>query len=314
MKKTLIALAVLAASCTTFAQVKITGTYAAGYQVDTAPGSDKSGLGVDTSLVTFTATEDLGGGLKATAVMSIDGVTRASVNGGDSSITLAGGFGAVVLETRKAPEFLSDDWVPMDERVFSKKLNSDSIAYRSPTVSGFNAIVAHNEDNPGVNLGVGAAGAPTGQRFNTLAVNYSAAALTASVGVRSYDQSGVTTTPTSDANNPRKTLLRAKMAYNFGTFKIGGGIAQMGLVSGSRADTLIGISVPLGAFTLVADVANRKVSDTNYADGSTNGYGLSATYALSKRTSIAALHASWDGSIGAASRSTRTSLLLSHSF
>lgn len=314
MKKTLIALAILAATGASFAQVKITGTYAAGYQADSAPGKDTSGLGVDTSLLTFTATEDLGGGLKATAVMSIDGMTRGGIAGGDSSIALSGAFGGLILETRKAPDFLSDDWVPMDERVFSKKLNSDSIAYRTPSVSGFNAILAHNEDNPGVNLGIGAAGAPTGQRFNTLAVNYAAGSLSASVGVRSYDQSGVAATPTSDANNPRKTLLRAKAAYDFGVAKIGGGIAQMALVSGSRTDSLVGVSVPVGALTLVADVASRKVADTNYADGTTNGYGLSATYALSKRTNISALYASWDGSIGAASRSTRTALLLAHSF
>jgi predicted porin len=314
MKKNLIALAILAASGTTFAQVKITSTYIAGYQADTAPGSDKSGIGTDTSTITFTATEDLGSGLKATAVLGLDGVTRAGVSGGDSSLTLAGSFGALVLETRKAPDFLSDDWVPMDERVFSKKLNSDSVAYRTPNVSGFTAIFAHNEDNPGLGLGIGATGAPTGQRFNTLAVNYAAAPLTASVGARTYDQSGVRSTPTSDANNPRKTLLRAKVAYDFRVAKVGAGIAQMALVSGSRTDTLIGISVPFGALTVVADVANRKVSDTNYADGTTNGYGLTATYALSNRTSISALYASWDGAIGASARSTRTSLLLSHSF
>lgn len=314
MKKTLIALAVVAASGATFAQVKITGTYAAGYQVNTAPGNDRSGLGVDTSLVTFTANEDLGGGLKATAIMSIDGLTRGGITGGDSSINLSGSFGGVTLENRKAPDFLSDDWVPMDERVFSKKMLSDAVSYRTPTVNGFNAILAHNEDQPGVNLGIGAAGAPTGQRFNTLAVNYAAVALSVSVGIRSYDQSNVTTSPTSDANNPRKTLFRAKAAYDFGVVKVGGGMAQMGLYSGSRTDTLLGVSVPVGALTLVADVASRKVADTNYGDGTTNGYGLSATYALSKRTNIAALYASWDGSIGASSRSTRTSLLLSHSF
>jgi hypothetical protein len=149
MKKNLLVIAAIAASGATFAQVKITGTYAAGYQVDSAPGNDRSGLGVDTSLVTFTASEDLGGGMKATAIMSIDGLTRAGVSGGDSSLNLSGNFGGLTLETRKAPDFLSDDWVPMDERVFSKKMLSDAVSYRTPTFSGFNAILAHNEDQPG---------------------------------------------------------------------------------------------------------------------------------------------------------------------
>ena len=82
MKKTLIALAVLAASGASFAQVTITGNYTAGYRVSsgvgataTANGADQGGLGNDTSALTFEAKEDLGGGMAAGAKMSVDGLS-----------------------------------------------------------------------------------------------------------------------------------------------------------------------------------------------------------------------------------------------
>jgi hypothetical protein len=55
MKKTLIALAVLASSGASFAQVTITGNLAMGYRATTAPAGDASGFGVDTSQINFSA-------------------------------------------------------------------------------------------------------------------------------------------------------------------------------------------------------------------------------------------------------------------
>jgi len=324
MKKTLLALTVLAASGAAFSQVTITGTLGAGYRADSnvyksgVNTGDTSGLGMDPSQVTFSASEDLGGGLKISAMMSIDGMTRAGVFGGDSALTLAGRLGSLTLETRKAPDFLSDDWVPMDERVFGKKGYSDGIAYKTPSFSGFSLVVAQLEDAgatvSNLGLGVGATGTPTGQRSDTYALLYAAGPLTAAAAVRTYDQSGVSVLPTSAATNPNKTLFRAKAAYDFGVAKVGGGMTQMTLARGTRTSSLLGVSVPFKSLTLVADVANQVMADTGYGDGTTSGYGLSAVYALSKRTSITALYASWDGAIGAPVRSTRTELLLVHNF
>ena len=137
MKKTLIALAVLAASGASFAQVTITGNYTAGYRASSAGGADSSGLGNDTSLVTFTAKEDLGGGLSASAFMNIDGLTRGGVGGGDSGMSLAGGFGKLSLETGRGSDYLSGGTaglggVGLDATVFSRLDASDSLGYTSP--------------------------------------------------------------------------------------------------------------------------------------------------------------------------------------
>lgn len=315
MKKTLIALAVLAASGASFAQVTITGSYAAGYQAETAPAGDKSGLGVDTSYVAFSASEDLGGGLKASALMALDGFTRGTATGGDSNLTLAGGFGSLSLDNGKGSDYLSGDYVGMDEKVFGAKTTSDSITYKTPSFSGLTVAFAHGESDAAsqVGLGVGAAGAAAGQRNNTLTVSYAAGPLSATAAVRAYDQTGLGGAVASSTNNPNKSLVRAKASYDLGVAKIGGGVVQLTMNQGTRTDTLIGAIVPFGNLTFVADVANRKFSDS-FTDGSTNGYGLSAAYAFSKRTNVSVSYAAWDGSIGASSRSTKTAVLLGHSF
>lgn len=303
MKKTLIALAVLAASGASFAQVTITGSYAAGYEATSSSAKgDASGLGVDTSYVAFSASEDLGGGMKASALMALDGFTRGTATGGDSNLTLSGGFGSLSLDNGKGSDYLSGDYVGMDEKVFSAKTVSDSVTYKTPSFSGFTVGLTHAESDAAgaVGLGVGAAGTYTGQRANTISLSYSAGPLSANVGLRSYDQQG------------DKSLVRAKASYDLGVAKIGGGVVQKNLAVGTRTDALIGAIVPFGNLTLVADFANRKLADTA-ADSTVTGYGLSAAYALSKRTGVSVTYANWEVA-GAAARSTKTSFLVAHSF
>ena len=73
MKKTLVALAVLAASGASFAQVTLSGEFAYGFLATTdGAGNTASGLGIDTGLLVFSAKEDLGGGYMAEATMKTD--------------------------------------------------------------------------------------------------------------------------------------------------------------------------------------------------------------------------------------------------
>ena len=74
MKKTLVALAVLAASGASFAQVSLSGEFAYGYSATTdAAGLKKSGGGLDTAQLVFSAKEDLGGGTSVAVTMKTDG-------------------------------------------------------------------------------------------------------------------------------------------------------------------------------------------------------------------------------------------------
>jgi predicted porin len=331
MKKTLIALAVLAASGASFAQVTITGNYTAGYESvsndtsTTTPG-DHSGLGIDTSLVTFTAKEDLGGGLSATAVMSIDGMSRGGISGGDSSLALAGGFGKITLATGRGSDYLSGGvsgvgGVGLDGKVFTQTNASDSIGYTSPSFSGFTFGVSHSEDAGNrtgettanfLGLGVGAAGAPsTTQRSTGVTGTYAAGPLVATLNYTMWDQQGAV----AAANGNSKNRTSVAGAYDFGVAKLGVGYRNTQRMDGVRQDSFLAVGVPLGALTLGADWGSRAHNDTTAtAAGTRTGYGLKAEYALSKRTSLIASYASWEATVGAAQRTTDTNLLVSHSF
>lgn len=338
MKKTLIALAVLAASGASFAQVSITGNYTAGYRASTgvgatatANGGDQSGLGNDTSLVTFTAKEDLGGGLTAGTEMKIDGLTRGGVSGGDSSVFIAGGFGKIAIENGRGADYLSEGTsavggVGFDGKVFSTKTASDSISYTSPSFGGLTFGISHDEsaiDQPGetvatgpLGLGVGAAGTPAGaayQRGTGVTVGYAAGPLAINGNYKIWDQQGVA----SATNGNSKSRISIRGAYDFGVAKLGAGYRNQQFVTGVRQDSFLAVGVPLGALTLGADFAQRVHSDTAAAggtDGTRTGYGLKAEYSLSKRTSLIASYASWERVVAASQRSTETNLLVSHSF
>lgn len=366
MKKSLIALAVLAASGASFAQVTITGTYAAGYKSSTnapatgtltqqitqgvtqaiAGGSggnavgDSSGLGIDTSLVTFAAKEDLGGGMSVAAEMSIDGLNRGGVAGGDSSVKLTTGVGRFTVQTYKPVDYLSGGisgvgGVGMDNKVFPSRGLKDAAGFDTKVGPVFLGI-AHMEQasvsssttsGVGAGLGVGGAGAAstTGQRLNSFSATYVGGALIANVNYLSYDGR------TDNVNTSYKDVIRTAVSYDFGVAKLGGGVSVLTTTGGGAlTDSMIAVSVPVGALTLGANFAqetfNGSVAQTipvagvgnvpfvaGQLDQTRNGYGLAATYALSKRTSLIASYANWLSAAGK-DRSSETNLLISHSF
>ena len=110
MKKSLIALAVLAASGASFAQVSVTGNLTYGYQSTTmatangAATTEMGGMGAETAKVVFTAKEDLGGGYAATATMKLNTAPGGVANGDDHTLMLATPVGALVLGTVRAAE------------------------------------------------------------------------------------------------------------------------------------------------------------------------------------------------------------------
>ena len=355
MKKTLVALAVLAASGASFAQVTISGSVIMGYAAytnqmiyaGTVVGNstskntvqDASGLGIDTSVINFTAKEDLGGGLNVTAIMGLDGVSRAGVSGGDSSLAIAGGFGTLKLATAKGSDYLSAGTsgvggVGMDNKLFSALTYSDSIAYTSPSFSGVTVTVAHAEISltqvdgarlSQVGIGQGAAGSNGSmgksdyQRRNSYGVAYAAGPLSANAAYRTYDQygDGNVATTTGDYTN---SLIGA-VSYDMGVAKLGFGFDQRSYaVGGSRVDMLAAVKVPFGAMSVGGNFGSRVVSGKSAAsDGTQIGYSLVGAYDLSKRTNVSLNYASWDGANAASTnnwgaRSTYASLLLAHSF
>jgi predicted porin len=322
MKKTLIALAVLAASGASFAQVTITGEYAYGFQADkTSAGAETSGLGNDTSLVTFTAVEDLGGGLKATAVMNIDGLTRGGVSGGDSSVALGGGFGTVKLGYEKGADYLSSvigGIASFDSKVFGDRTSNDFVSYTSPSFSGVTFGLSHTENKSSTALGTGSAG-NNDQRSNSLSLSYAAGPLAVTGSFTTWDNQGVLNTTATSAffgtsKDASKSRARLKGSYDFGMFKLGAGVLQTQKNEGSYQEAILAATAPFGALTLGVDygTSKRENSNTTTGDVSKNGYGLQAAYALSKRTSVIGSYRSWDDA--GANRASTTWLVLDHTF
>jgi predicted porin len=169
MKKSLVALAVMAAAGAVSAQsVTLSGEYAFGYKNGNAAGSSLptttangtipavatkyAGFGTDTAAVKFEATEDLGGGLKAKASVSAGGLARGgSVGGEDAAISLSGGFGTILLTTAESGNGLrqrAEAGGPVfnfEGEVFGAASNLDEIRYTSPSFDGFRGYASYTD-------------------------------------------------------------------------------------------------------------------------------------------------------------------------
>jgi predicted porin len=323
MKKTLVALAVLAASGASFAQVTMTGEFTWGYKATSLAGVDSSGFGVDYSNINFAASEDLGGGTKVSVKMGIDGADRsqdggAFVSGQDANITLTGGFGKLMMATMENGNYLGNGianagdpvWIDLDDKVQSKKTNGDRIQYSyafGPVTLG----LQHLEAAAGLGEGVGSTG-NTAQRRNLIEATYAAGGLTANVGYGAYDNQ--IDSPTSITSTNR---VRASANYDFGVAKVGFGVENTKRTNGSVTDTFLGANAPIGALTLGVSWGSNKVDNggvVTVADGTKSGYGVGAAYALSKRTQLIANYRSYEATINASTRSTDTRLYIDHSF
>jgi len=375
MKKTLIALAVLAASGASFAQVTVTGNLTMGYEANSVGGpgvgfgiGDTSGFGVDTSQINFTASEDLGGGMKATARMSLGGADRSgesgtgAVGGRDASLALQTSMGTLTLASRRGGDYLTGGIAgvdayylgfdsnataaPVQTKVFGARSVRDGVSYALP-IGPVSLSAAYEEASyapgatsaagvaaaaptAGIGLGVGTSGAPTttGSRRISLGATYKAGPLVANGTYLSFDSTALTT-----STQPQKSEMRLSGSYDLGMVKVGLGVVSKayegGAATGAKVtDTLLGLSMPLGAVTLGAQFAMRKMDDAAglntvaapradgiTKDGQVSGTSLQANYALSKRTSIIASYARWTAfRVASNDASTETAVLLSHSF
>jgi Gram-negative porin len=348
MKKTLIAMAVLAASGASFAQATITGNVIAGWKQSTsAAGADASGLGFDTAEFYLNASEDLGGGLTAKAKLGLSKVDRGNsgagtasgaanngldsfATGGDTVISLGGGFGTVAISQTRGADYLTSSassalggvGIGMDGKVLSSRTVRDALGYTLPTfVTGLTLAVSYNEPTSINGIGAGAAGSTAGlstaNRYIGYSARYNAGPLKVDGAYFIYEQTGtVTTTATND-----NTAIRLSGAYDLGMLSLGLGTQVNRQTDGTRTDMQFAVAVPLGKTTLGANWVQRKFdgytsagSSPAQAQGSYSGYGVSAQYDLSKRTALIAKYGRWDTAVVTANTSSETQLWVSHSF
>lgn len=320
MKKSLIALAVLAASGAAMAQSSVT-VYG---RVDASVGSTKQGTvgavtsnsqlysgNLTTSRLGFRGTEDLGGGLRAIfgleTGLAIDAPAATTLGDRAAFVGLQGGFGTVRLG-RHDTSF--DDI--RDVMVVHNLWDSQFSSTRSGvTGTGINAVGGLNDyndrannqiryDSPsfgGVTLGVSYGmdeDSTVSQDVVAYNIRYRAGKLDAGIAFQENRQAGAP--GYAITNNIDYTTIAA--AYNFGSFRVSGGWNQVKnkVAGGRKANSYsIGVMVPVGAWEFSAGYTtaeSKAVGNGLGANAKEEGstFALGATYALSKRTRLYAAY------------------------
>jgi hypothetical protein len=330
MKKTLIALAVLAASGASFAQATITGNFTTGFASVTTGGAtttDSAGLGVDTSEVFFGTSEDLGGGYKAALSMGLAGADRSgesgngTVNGRNAALNITTPVGVLTLATSKAADYLNGGlagvgayYQGFDGKVQSARTSRDIMSFTVP-MGAFSVAATYQESANLLGLGAGTAGtsATTGQSLTGLVGSYASGALAANVTYLQF------ASPIGGTRN--QTRLSAN--YDFGVAKVGGGMVVTNQDNPAAntpqprtMDALVAATVPFGKTTFGITWTQRRTDDQIVAanSGQRNGTAFQIAHALSKRTAVIGNWARWDAGINVPNGSTMYLLAVSHSF
>lgn len=294
MKKSLIALAVLAASGAAMAQSSVTLYGIADVWVGSVKGDsealtvgDKSVTtmgsgGLNGSRIGFMGSEDLGGGLKAIFKLE-QGVnlTNGAANGFNrqSYVGLAGGFGQVTF---------GNTWTAMDDILGASNSGFDSalsasnnvlvvpmvyasnpgstIKYVSPSFGGFSGGVSYSMDGDST----------VKEDVTDFSLSYANGPVAANFA---YQVQG------EDIFGGAKTKLTAlNGSYDFGVAKLLASYGQTKIDVLKATDYQIGVDVPLSAaMTLSAGYA-RSTDNAAAGDGERTGYGVAVGYSLSKRT------------------------------
>jgi len=280
------------------AQVAITGTVSAGWQMTTnkdaangAATASAGGWGMDTGSIAFTATEDLGAGMSVTAKANLKGISHANAVLSDtSSLTLAGGFGTVALTSGyESCDGLSQQGfgVRFDEvktsgvgqtasapqGFYCAGSVGDALKYTTPElVPGLTAAIL---------VGDNAANVAGRVKAVTTYVNYAAGPLAVGFNTTSYEAA---------VYGQKDNKIRVTASYDLGVAKIAFGNQKGYVTAGDKDDrSVYGVSIPMGAMTAAVGYASIDTT-TSGVVAKTTGTSINLKYALSKRTSL-----SYDG-------------------
>lgn len=301
MKKSLVALAVLAASGASFAQSTVTlyglaDVFLGSVKADNGAGTStttsvlNSG-GVNTSRWGVKGSEDLGGGLKANFLLEQGfNMDTGAVNvagqafSRQSYVGFSGGFGEVKLgkvwtaydDVSGASNAVFDSALAPMNNVFKSTGYSgnpgNTIYYATPAMGGFGAAVSYSLDEK-------VAGAAAVTSFN---VSYGAGPVAVQLGYQSEDITNTVALP----EDQKFTRLGATYDFGVATAKLTyGKVNNLGNATGvDTTEYQIGADFPVSAaFTLSASYAKSDESGLAF-NPSRKGYGIAGAYTLSKRT------------------------------
>ena len=326
MKKSLIALAALAAVTAASAQstVTLSGNYSFSYQTDlsnlaansalvtvnsarggtaTAAASVVNGQGFTVTAADFklAAVEDLGGGLKASFdyVMETGNFRGAPVTRADSGIGLSTPMGNIAMRNTRGSDLLASITSPaisLPDGLYEghgilSRPNIDIVSYTAPTMSGFTASVTYVEASDG------AVDLPTTiKSINVYGVNYTNGPISATYAMKVHSQAAGLT------NKKNQNELAA--TYDFGVAKVGFAFDDKTTATGKTA-TGYSITVPVGAISFGAQIFKRDaVRQTDFG----------ASYAFSKRTSVSVSSGKLSGNVLALRNGNQSRVRLLHTF
>jgi len=316
MKKTLVAVAALAAVAGAHAEATISGLLDAAITVNGT--SSTLGAGPNGgSEFTLGVSEDLHGGLKAIGAFTIhaniftaaDDTTRgdgASFKSYNSFVGLSGEFGTIKLGSQWNPVFLASTISDVTGRWNSSSLanpaelqNTNSVTYTSPNISGFSFSFQRQLGTDGdyTDGYIGIANANTGGGASqAYSINYANGGFN---GAYAYSTGSIGATSGETAS---ATGIFA-VSYNFGPATVHyANLITDNAVNGTNVTSnSLGISAPLGDAVLGAQWSSDSSSNT------VSSYVL--TYNLSKRTAIYA-----SSNYASSTASTTNQIGIKHAF
>lgn len=323
MKKSLVALAVLAVTGSSFAQsnVTVSGKFGFAYEAGQTLGVSKSGLGQTDGNVTFSASENLGGGMKAGASIDIRargrGAVAGSVDGRDASVFVSGGFGTVTMGAIELGNGIiglggaDAPTIGLDGASIAAPINADVMLYTSPEFSGMTFSAAVLDNSMGQ---YGMQSAAVNYSGTLIGLGYAAGPVAVSADFTNFNWNGqVSATATL-----MDSRTRISASYDLGVAKFGLGYESLklssstaGVASVNQTETIFGVSAPVGsAITVGANVTRSKVDGVL---NGTSGTDLGIQYNLSKRTNVQ-LGYQRVAVDNAATDTTNTRVRLMHSF
>jgi len=337
MKKTLVAVAALATISGAMADVTIGGLVDAGvYSIGatTAAGVKTTTVGVGpqnngSDELFFMATEDLDGGLKATARLGFNVNATSSASGPTNRISylgLAGSFGEVQVGEQWKPGFftvLNADFTGLVSTSGAGVVGPGAMA--AYTANSITYTLPKFVDGLGVQYqkgyGENTAGSTSGYRIeytnSGFYASYSAetASMTSGATFAGNTIGGTSDallTTTATGTNLKSSFYNASYDFGMAKFGLGSGSSQAGATAKSTG-TIYSLSVPVGSFVVAASITSgQQVTSTGTATN-TKGQRYAAFYSLSKRTSLYAFTGT--SSAGSASRkTTETAAGIKHTF
>jgi predicted porin len=329
MKKSLIALAALAAVGVASAQSSVTISGQVDVGLINPIGAQKTRIDQAANgfnQIVFSGTEDLGGGLRATFRLAqrfspesgaADGTAgNRPAFQGETTVGLAGGFGTIrlgrALTAFQGPINNTDPWgtgqaatmaVLTTGYVTAADFNSgsgsgagrtDGIFYTSPTINGFTASVTYGPKDSQV-TGATTTGA------NSLTSLWLA-----------FNQGNIMAGAGMEENRDGDKIQAFQGSYNLGVARVGATYATLNPIASTvdRKSYNVSVIVPMGAMTLKAGVGQSK-ADGSAASVKKTGFGVD--YALSKRTMIYA-SVGRDNGTGTTVSKTGSDIGVRHSF